>query len=593
MKTDHSLHVLVADDDPTVRLLMQAALEARGYAVTVVEDGAAALAAFHREPADVVLLDVEMPGLTGYEVCEEIRRGWGSDIPVVLVTGHDDVDSIERAYESGATDFMAKPINWTLIGHRLRYILRAFRDAAERRRAEQHVRRLAYFDTLTGLPNRQSFHELLERHLARSRHDGAGLAVLFLDLDGFKGINDSLGRGIGNLVLQWVADRLRTGLRPGDILGRQVDGLRDAAAGAADNLYVARLGGDEFTVLLPSIGQTEDALVVAHRIREMLGRPFVVEGQEIIMTVSIGITLFPDDARDAETLLMHADTAMYAAKAEGRGNCRYYSASLTERAVVRLGLESALHQALERKEFHLVYQPQIDAVSGAIRGVEALIRWQHPEKGLISPLDFIPLAEELGLILPIGAWVLQTACADAMRWRTLGLPPIRMSVNISPIQFRDRDLQKKILAALAATGLPPSQLEIEITESTLMEDASHTLALMQSLRGLGIHIALDDFGTGYSSLQYLKQLPLTTLKIDRAFVRDMPDSKADEAIVRAVVSLAQTLGMRVTAEGVETGDQETVLTELGCHIIQGFHFSRPLSFDAFAALLQSAEGVTP
>lgn len=584
---DPPLRVLVADDDPTVGLLMQAALEVQGYVVTVVEDGTTALAVFCAEPADVVLLDVEMPGLTGYEVCEEIRRGWGADIPVVLVTGHDDVASIERAYQSGATDFMAKPINWTLIGHRLRYILRAFRDAAERRRAEQHVRRLAYFDTLTGLPNRQSFHELLERELARAQRGGPGLAVLFLDLDGFKGINDSLGHGIGNLVLQWVADRLRTGLRTNDIFGRQAD-----AGDAAEDLNIARLGGDEFTVLLPCINQAEDALVVAHRIRELIGRPFVLENQEIVVTASIGIALFPNDAQDADNLLTHAETAMYAAKAEGRSNCQYYSASLTERAMARLELESALHRALEHREFHLVYQPQIDAVSGVIRGVEALIRWQHPEKGLISPLDFIPLAEEIGLILPIGAWVLQTACADAMRWQALGLPSIQMSVNISPIQFRDQALQDKILAALAATGLPATQLEIEITESTLMEDATRTLALMRSLRVQGIHIALDDFGTGYSSLQYLKQLPLTKLKIDRAFVRDMPDSKADEAIVRAVVSLAQTLGMCVTAEGVETGDQHAVLAELGCHIIQGFHFSKPVSFDAMAALLQFTEGVS-
>ena len=246
MKTDQALRVLVADDDPTVGVLMQAALEAQGYAVSVVEDGAAALAAFRASPADLVLLDVEMPSLTGYEVCKEIRRGWGSDIPVVLVTGHDDVDSIEYAYESGATDFMSKPINWTLIGHRLRYILRAFRDAAERRLAEQRVRRLAYFDTLTGLPNRQSFHELLERELARAKRGGPGLAVLFLDLDGFKGVNDSLGHGAGNLMLQWIADRLRAGLRAGDILGRRTDDTEQAEASGEERLadLVARLRCD-------------------------------------------------------------------------------------------------------------------------------------------------------------------------------------------------------------------------------------------------------------------------------------------------------------------------------------------------------------
>lgn len=312
------------------------------------------------------------------------------------------------------------------------------------------------------------------------------------------------------------------------------------------------------------------------------------------MTASIGIALFPDDGQDAETLLMHAETAMYAAKSEGRNNCQYYRSSLTERAIARLELESELHRALKHKEFCLVYQPQVDACSGVIVGVEALIRWQHPEKGLISPLDFIPLAEEIGLILPIGAWVLQTACADAMRWQAMGLPPIQISVNISPIQFRDPDLQKNILAAHVSTGLPASRLEIEITESTLMEDAAHALRVMQSLRDQGIHIALDDFGTGYSSLQYLRQLPLTKLKIDRAFVRDMPASKADQAIVRSVITLAKALDMRVTAEGVETGDQHAALAELGCHIIQGFYFSGPVPFEGIVGLLQSSStGVVP
>ena len=592
MESNYRQHVLVADDDPTLGVLMQASLEAQGYSVTVVEDGTAALAAFRAAPADVVLLDVEMPGLSGYEVCEEIRRHWGPDIPVVLVTGHDDIESVEHAYRSGATDFMPKPINWTLIGHRLHYVLRAFRDATERRLAEQRAQRLAYFDTLTGLPNRQSVHELLERELARVRRNinGHSLALLLLDLDGFKSINDSLGHGIGNQMLQRVADRLRNGLRTGDIIGRLTG---DACVEAAEGL-VARLGGDEFTVVLPYMVRVEDALLIAHRIRELIGRPFVFENRSIVMTASIGIALFPDDGQDAETLLMHAETAMYAAKSEGRNNCQYYRSSLTERAIARLELESELHRALKHKEFCLVYQPQVDACSGVIVGVEALIRWQHPEKGLISPLDFIPLAEEIGLILPIGAWVLQTACADAMRWQAMGLPPIQISVNISPIQFRDPDLQKNILAAHVSTGLPASRLEIEITESTLMEDAAHALRVMQSLRDQGIHIALDDFGTGYSSLQYLRQLPLTKLKIDRAFVRDMPASKADQAIVRSVITLAKALDMRVTAEGVETGDQHAALAELGCHIIQGFYFSGPVPFEGIVGLLQSfSTGVVP
>jgi diguanylate cyclase (GGDEF)-like protein len=562
---------------------MQAALQAYGYEVTVVEDGVAALAAFHAHPADIVLLDVEMPGLTGYEVCKKIRL-MDSDVPVVLITGHDDEASIDRAYETGATDFIVKPVNWTLIRHRLRYILRAFRDAAQRREAETKVRRLAYFDALTGLPNRQSFAEHLTRELSRKKGKTTSvqrLAVLFLDLDSFKNINDSLGHGIGDLVLQWTSDRLRSGLHSSNTFSRPSYQTKEDV----QPIPLARMGGDEFTILLPSIEETEDALVAAHRVRELIGRPFVVEGQALFVTASIGVAIYPDDASDADTLLMHAETAMYAAKDNGKNTCQYYSASLTKRAVARLAMESALRLALERDEFFLVYQPQIDVVHGTIQSVEALIRWQHPEKGLISPLDFIPLAEELGLILPIGAWVLKTACTDAMRWCALGLNPIRMAVNLSAIQFRNHHLQDDILAILAQTGMPASQLELEITESILMEDATSALSLMHSLRDHGMHIALDDFGTGYSSLQYIKQLPLSKLKIDRAFVRDLPASKADEAIIRAVVAMAKTLGIRVIAEGVETSEQYLALAHMGCDSIQGYFFSEPLSFEKMADFL--------
>ncbi len=587
MTTVHTpTRILVADDDRTMNMIMQAALQAYGYEVTMAEDGVEALAAFHARPVDMVLLDVEMPGLTGYEVCEQIRR-LDRDVPVVLITGHDDEASIDRAYETGATDFIVKPVNWTLIRHRLRYILRSFRDAAERREAEMKVRRLAYFDALTGLPNRQSFEENLTRELSRRTRSTTHLrrlAVLFLDLDSFKNINDSLGHGIGDLVLQWTSDRLRSGLRPTDTLSR-LDRLDYQPREDAQTVPLARLGGDEFTILLPSIAEHEDALVVAHRIRDLIGRPFVVEGQALFVTASIGIAVHPDDASDADTLLMHAETAMYAAKDSGRNTCQYYSASLTKRAVARLAMESALRLALERNEFFLAYQPQIDVANGTIRSVEALIRWQHPEKGLISPLDFVPLAEELGLILPIGAWVLKTACEDTMRWCALGLKPIQMAVNLSAIQFRNRHLQDDILAILAQTGMPASWLELEITESTLMEDATSVLAIMHSLRNHGMHIALDDFGTGYSSLQYLKQLPLSKLKIDRAFVRDLPDSTADEAIIRAVVAMAKTLGMRVIAEGVETSEQHQALVHMGCDSIQGYFFSKPVSFEKMADLL--------
>lgn len=686
--------VLVADDDATVRLLMQAALEKHGFAITLVEDGEQALQEFAAAPFDLVLLDVDMPRHDGFEVCAEIRRIRGADIPIVLVTGHDDVASIERAYQTGATDFVAKPINWTLIGHRLRYVLRAFRtlqslhvaearnravlralpdlllwvnaesgrlieqhgqpgvlgelfrpadllsdrlpaeaaaqcrraideavatgdvqyvefiaetregprnlegrvapldeggvlcllrDTTERHEAEQRVHYLAYYDTLTGLPNRQAFTEMLEQAVLRVEQTGQRLAVLFVDLDGFKGINDSFGHNIGDLVLQWAAERLRTGLRVLDAAGRPVG--EDAAGHERGEIEIARLGGDEFLVLVSPVAHAEAAQVMARRIGDMVRRPFVIEGQELVITASIGIGIFPDDARDATALLRVSDTAMYAAKAHGRDNSQYYSAALTERAVERLSMESRLRVALERQEFQLAYQPQVDALSGQIHSVEALIRWNHPEKGPIPPADFIPLAEENGQILPIGEWVLHTACTDAMRWLSLGLPAIRVAVNLSPIQFRNRNLLQDVLATLRKTGFPVDCLELEVTESALMEDADRTLEVLCSLRDAGLHITLDDFGTGYSSLEYLKRLPLSALKVDRSFVQDLPTCREDEAIVGAIITLAKNLGMRVTAEGVETQAQTDLLRRLGCDTFQGYYFSRPLPFQAMAALL--------
>jgi diguanylate cyclase (GGDEF)-like protein len=582
--TDTAVRILVADDDPTVSLLMRAILEVQGYDATVVDDGALALAKFQAHPADLVLLDVEMPGLTGYEVCRAIRQ-LDHHVPVVLITGNEDVPSIERAFEVGATDFIAKPINWTLIGHRLRYILRAFRDGAQRRAAELKVWRLAYYDTLTGLPNRQAFEENLSCEISRQNRSAPHnqrMAILFLDINNFKSINDSFGRSVGDRLLQSISERLRSGMRRLDMLGRQTQ----HAGGEARYMPLARMGGDGFTILLPHINTPEAALVIANRIRKLLGRPFVVDSQELVITASIGIAVYPDDATEASALIMDAETAMYAAKESGRDTCHYYSASLTERAIARLSTGTALRLALQRNEFFLLYQPQVDADSGHIRSVEALIRWRHPVKGLISPVDFIPLTEELGLIMPIGTWVLRTACQDAMRWRAMGLPPLQIAVNLSAVQFRNPRLLDEILSTLAETGVGVEQLELEITESTLMEDAASALNLMHALRSHGIHIALDDFGTGYSSLQYLKQLPLSKLKIDRAFVRDLPESKADEAIIRAVVVMAKALGMRVLAEGVETQAQSQALTRMGCDSLQGYLYSKPVSFDAIATLLQ-------
>lgn len=426
---------------------------------------------------------------------------------------------------------------------------------------------MAYFDSLTGLPNRQSFLERLAREVREAEGSGEKLAILFMDLDGFKAVNDTMGHTTGDMILQWAADRLNACVRPADMVSR-ID------ADPTD-VEFARLGGDEFTAIIPNITQAEDALRVAHRIREQMRRPFVLDGRDVVLTASIGIAVYPDDGHDAASLLKHADTAMYHAKDSGRDNCQFYSASLTQRAQQRLNLENNLRHALDRGEFRLVYQPQLDLASGRIHSVEALIRWDHPTDGTISPMEFIPLAEENGLIVPIGEWVLRTACGDAARWQREG-HGLTVAVNLSPMQFKDPNLVKTVLDILAQTALTASLLELEVTETAVMEDSVATLATLEALNGHGVQIALDDFGTGYSSMNYLKRMPLNNLKIDKSFVQGLPHDRDNHAIVRAILSLARNLGFSVTAEGVETIEQVEALRGMACDSLQGYYFSRPV-----------------
>ncbi len=804
--------ILVVDDDATVRVLLRAALRKAGHEVVLAEGGAAALQAFDAAPCDLVMLDVDMPDLSGLEVCRRLRERAGDRLPIVMVTGMNDVDSVEQAYRSGATDFIAKPIPWPTIAHRVQYLLRAaqaladlgalhartaaildavpdawlrldvdgrvlevrggagtaaaplaagaaeprlpaavaahldvrlraafasgtvqdtafslldeggqrrhfearvaridahealclVRDITARRQAEaelarsrdklahaqavarmgswyfdpasrrttwsaqsgelfgiapgasidddaflarvhdddraavrqarasalaehrpyqveyrlrvgeswlwvreqaeieaardergaaggeaghagvgtrqditesketeSRIARLAYFDGLTGLPNRAAFLDRLAREVRRARLGAQRLALLFIDLDDFKTINDTLGHPCGDLVLQAAADRLRSELRPSDIVARD-DGVRSE---------LARLGGDEFTALLVDLAEPGDALHVARRIGEAMRRPFTVEGRELTLSASIGIAVYPDDGADAAVLLKHADTAMYHAKEQGRDNVQFYSAALTERAVRRLDLERDLRAALERGEFSLVFQPQLDVRTGRVHSAEALLRWRHPQRGDVPPLDFIDVAEHNGLIVPFGRWVLRAACEAAVQWQRRG-QPLRVAVNLSTVQLRDPGLLTTVRDALARSGLDPRWLELEVTESALMHDGDAARALLAELRGTGVRVSLDDFGTGYSSMAYLTRLPLNTLKVDRSFVHGLPSDRDSEVIVRAVVSMAKSLGLEVLAEGVETPAQAQLLTQLGCDTLQGFHIGRPVPADA-------------
>jgi diguanylate cyclase (GGDEF)-like protein len=446
------------------------------------------------------------------------------------------------------------------------------RDITRRKETEAKIRSLAYQDGLTGLPNRQAFLETLERALANAR--GLALAVIFLDLDGFKRVNDTLGHGVGDHLLQAVADRLKQCTRSSDTLARP-----------RGDSEIARLGGDEFTILLRDIERPENAVAVAQRIRDTLKRPFTIAMNEISVTASMGISFYPDDASDAASLLKYADTAMYHAKDSGRNTFKLYSASLTARVMERVELENGLRKALARNELVLHYQPQVASPDNRITGMEALLRWNHPERGLLSPAEFVGMAEETGLIVPIGEWVLRTACAEARRWQDAAGRPVRIAVNLSAVQFRADNLVPTVRAILTDTGIAPELLELEITESTLMDSTDATIRRLNELKAAGIHVSIDDFGTGYSSMSYLKRFPVNALKIDRSFLLGLPQDAENVAILRAIIAMAHGLKIGVIAEGVETADQAALVRAFGCDDLQGFHFGRPVPPDQAIAML--------
>ncbi len=442
-----------------------------------------------------------------------------------------------------------------------------FRDITARKLAEERLNYMANYDALTGLPNRALFMDRLRQTLTRAPWRKRNVAVLFCDLDRFKIINDSLGHNAGDTLLKIIAERLTACIRNGDTVGR--------------------LGGDEFVVLLNDMAEPHDACLIAQTIIETATEPMVLENQEVYVTASIGISLFPADADTAQTLLKHADTAMYRAKELGKNRYHLYSADLDARATDRLRLESALRRALENQEFQVYFQSQVDARTGRVTGAEALIRWEHPELGLVSPAEFLPLAEETGLIVPIGEWVLRTACVEAIGWLKAGFDPLRIAVNLSDRQFRSDALLTTIENVLRDTELSPRLLEIELTENIVMQNADNAENIMANLHAMDIQLAIDDFGTGYSSLSSLKRFPIHTLKIDRSFVRDITTDKEDAAIIEAILAMAHKLHLKVIAEGVELEAQRKFLLDRKCDEIQGYLFSKPLPGPAFLDFLKT------
>lgn len=442
----------------------------------------------------------------------------------------------------------------------------------ERRLSDERVTHMAHHDALTALPNRTLLTDRVEQAIARAGRSDSKVALLFLDLDRFKNVNDSLGHGVGDQLLQAVAGRLTDCLRAEDT--------------------AARLGGDEFIICLPDVVSSAEPARIATRILADLARPFDVAGHQLPAEGSIGISVYPDDGDNAQMLLRNADTAMYHAKELGRGNYQFFSPQMNERVSLRLSTETSMRRALDRGEFALHYQPLIELASNSIAGAEALLRWPQPDQRVISPADFIPVAEETGLIVPLSEWVLREACAQAQAWQ-VQRPGLRIAVNLSPRQFRQKHLVATIDDVLRDTGLAPQLLELELTEGMLMQHADDTVRTLAQLHEMGVHLAIDDFGTGYSSLSYLKRFPIHTLKIDRSFVKDLLDDDDDAAIVTAIVAMARGLRLRVVAEGVETEGQAALLRSLACDVAQGFHFGRPGPASEFAQRLLSAMPMKP
>jgi diguanylate cyclase (GGDEF)-like protein/PAS domain S-box-containing protein len=431
-----------------------------------------------------------------------------------------------------------------------------FHDVSAAQALSLRMSYLAQHDSLTDLPNRILLNDRLAQFMALARRHNQKLGLLYLDVDRFKNVNDSLGHSVGDLLLQAVAARLLTCVRSSDTVSRQ--------------------GGDEFVLLLSEMTHAKDAVIVAEKVLLALSNPYNIEQHEMHLTASIGIVMYPDDGTEAETLMKNADVAMYHAKAAGRNNYQFFKAEMNFHAAERQSLETGLRHALAREEFVLYYQPKVNLETGAIIGAEALIRWRHPERGLVPPEQFIPVAEECGFVVPMGRWVLREACRQTRLWQSRGLPALRIAVNISAVELRAKDFVAQVRLILAQTGLQPSDLELELTETFLMQDSNSTAAVLNELKALGVHLALDDFGTGYSSLSYVKRFPIDTLKIDRSFVRDIAIDADDASIVSAVIGMGKSLHMRVVAEGVETTEQLEFLQKQGCPFGQGYLFSPPV-----------------
>ncbi|SMC40770.1 putative bifunctional diguanylate cyclase/phosphodiesterase [Sporomusa malonica] len=545
------LRILLIDDDEVDRIMVRRALKAAHAEIFVDEtdNGCEGLCKALSSDYACIFLDHCLPGDSGLAVLSAIRTA-GVKTPVIILTGQGDEQLAVDSMKAGATDYLVKgKLTPEILSQGLRAAIRLGR-------AEAMIEYLSYYDAATGLPNRLLLIDRLVMALSAAEQGSRMLALLFVGVDRFKMVNDTLGHSLGDKLIRVVAERLTK------CVGEQT--------------VVTRVGGDVFGILLPGLAGSKTAASIAESMIEEIRQPVDLDGYSWHPAASVGIAVYPDDGQDADMLLKNAESAMYRSKEQGGASYQFYTKSMNANVLERMMLESSLRQALSHNELVVYYQPLIDGTVGCTAGIEALVRWQHPKRGLVPPLDFIPLAEETGLIVPIGEWVLRTACAQNKAWQDAGYPPVVVSVNLSGRQFRQPNFTGMVSQVLIDTGLAPEYLELEITETIALEDVDYTIAILKELGAMGIKIAIDDFGTGYSSLSYLKRFPITTLKIDRIFVKDATQDAQDAAIVSAIIILAHNLNLKVIAEGVETAEQRLFLRERHCNMMQGFLFSRPL-----------------
>jgi diguanylate cyclase len=558
MKNESPL-ILVVDDFRTTLLMVTKVLQKKGYRVAEALNGLEALAFFEKELPDMVLMDIEMPEMDGLTACGRIKSMPADrQCPVLIFTGMGDEKSVENAFNAGADDFIIKPINFEELIHRIKRLIKL-------KEMEDVIQYQSYYDRLTGLPNRSLFQDRLKVALNQVQNSSLMLAVIMIDIQDFKSVNDAFGYEQGDLLLKGIAKRIQSCTN--------------------ENITLARLDGDRFALLIPQIKAAYEAAPYADRVIETFTKAFMVNTYAINLNCSMGLSFYPTDGTTAHSLLINSEAAMYRATEKAGSGYSYYNQEMNKKTLERLSLVSELHKALKKSEFIVYYQPQINISTGQINAAESLLRWQNPELGPVTPAQFLPMAEETGLILPIGAWALREACLWGRTLKDNNYPSISIGVNLSPLQFQQEDLVEMIGQILADTAFDPTLLKLEITESLAVKDLEYTNHLLNRLKIMGIKISIDDFGTGYSSLNSLKNLPFDELKIDMSFIRDIVKNKKDKVIVEAIIALGRGLNVNLVAEGVETKEQLLILKEMGCDQAQGFLFSKPVPADTFNKMI--------